>query len=123
MCIRDSQPDLHWYLRQLEQVLLDVLAEFDLVGERIPGFTGIWLEGRKVAAIGTGCRRWISPHGLALNVSCALSGFELITPCGLRDSRVGRLCDWRPGLTVEQVQPRLREALRRRFDLVWSAEA
>ena len=107
----------------LEQVLLDVLAEFDLVGERIPGFTGIWLEGRKVAAIGTGCRRWITQHGLALNVSCALSGFELITPCGLRGSRVGRLCDWRPGLTVEQVQPRLREALRRRFDLVWSAEA
>ena len=110
MCIRD-------------RVLLDVLEEFDLVGERIPGFTGIWLEGRKVAAIGTGCRRWITQHGLALNVSCALSGFELITPCGLRDSRVGRLCDWRPGLTVEQVQPRLREALCRRFDLVWSAEA
>ena len=121
--LRRHQPDLHWYLRQLEQVLLDVLAEFDLVGERIPGFTGIWLEGRKVAAIGTGCRRWITQHGLALNVSCALSGFELITPCGLRGSRVGRLCDWRPGLTVQQVQPRLREALRRRFDLVWSAEA
>ena len=121
--LRRHQPDLHWYLRQLEQVLLDVLADFDLVGERIPGLTGIWLEGRKVAAIGTGCRRWITQHGLALNVSCELSGFELITPCGLRGRRVGRLCDWRPGLTVKQVQPRLRDALRRRFDLVWSAEA
>ena len=121
--LRRYEPDLHWYLRQLEQVLLDVLSDFDLEGERIPGLTGIWLEGRKVAAIGTGCRRWITQHGLALNVSCELSGFELITPCGLTGRRVGRLCDWRPGLTVEQVQPRLRDALRRRFDLVWSAEA
>ena len=121
--LRRRQPDLHWYLRELEQVLIDVLAQLDLRGERLPGLTGLWLDNRKVAAIGVGCRRWITQHGLALNVSCALSGFELITPCGLRGSRVGRLCDWRPGLTVEQVQPRLREALRRRFDLVWSAEA
>ena len=89
--LRRHQTDLHWYLRQLEQVVLDVMADFDLVGERIPGLTGIWLEGRKVAAIGTGCRRWITQHGLALNVSCELNGFELITPCGLTGRRVARL--------------------------------
>ena len=121
--LRRRRTDLHWYLRQLEQVVIDVLQRLGLQGERIEGLTGVWLDQQKVAAIGVGCRRWITQHGLALNVSCALSGFEVITPCGLRGSRVGRLCDWRPGLTVEQVQPRLREALRRRFDLVWSAEA
>ncbi|MEX0588823.1 MAG: lipoyl(octanoyl) transferase LipB, partial [Cyanobium sp.] len=75
--------DLHLYLRQLEQVVIDVLAGLDLRGERIAGLTGVWLEGRKVAAIGVGARRWISQHGLALNVDGDLSGFEAVVPCGL----------------------------------------
>lgn len=119
--LRRHQADLHWYLRELEQVLIDVLAELGLQGERLPGLTGLWLEGRKVAAIGVGCRRWITQHGLALNVSCPMEGFEQVTPCGLVDRRVGRLSDWLPGLTVDQVQPLLRLALARRFGLVWSA--
>ena len=72
-----------------------------------------------VAAIGVGCRRWITQHGLSLNIDCELSGFSLITPCGLEGLRVGRLTDWIPGLTVGQVQPLLVEALALRFDLVW----
>ena len=73
-------PDLHWYLRQLEQVVLDVLAELGLEGQRLPGLTGLWLDNRKVAAIGVGCRRWITQHGLALNVDCSMQGFERVTP-------------------------------------------
>jgi lipoate-protein ligase B len=61
--------DLHRYLRALEQVVIDLLAELGLTGERSPGHTGVWLAGAKVAAIGVGARRWISQHGLALNVS------------------------------------------------------
>ena len=75
--------DLHLYLRQLEQVVIDVLADLDLQGERIDGLTGVWLEGRKVAAIGVGARRWISQHGLALNVDGNLAGFAAVVPCGL----------------------------------------
>jgi lipoyl(octanoyl) transferase len=77
----------------------------------------VWLEGRKLAAIGVGARRWISQHGLALNVSCDLAGFEVIVPCGLAGRPVGRLADWRPDLTTERVQPLLREALAARFGL------
>ena len=111
--------DLHWYLRQLEQVLIDVLAELDLSGERLEGLTGLWLEGRKVAAIGIGCRRWVTQHGLALNVNCDLSGFAAVTPCGLQGKTVGRLSDWIPGLTVGQVQPLMRRAMKQRFGLAW----
>lgn len=109
--------DLHLYLRALEQVVLDVLEHLGLAGERCPGLTGVWLEGRKVAAIGVGARRWISQHGLALNVCCSLEGFGAIAPCGLRGRPVGRLCDWRPGLTAEEVRPLLLDAFARRFGL------
>ena len=121
--LRRHQPDLHWYLRQLEQVLIDVLDQLGLRGERLPGLTGIWLDQRKVAAIGVGCRRWITQHGLALNVDCDLTGFKRVTPCGLIGREVGRLTDWVPGLTTREVQPLLRNAMASRFDLVWSAEA
>ena len=96
-----------------------MLADLGLKGERVSGFTGLWLEGFKVASIGVGCRRWVTQHGLALNVNCDLAGFEDVVPCGLTGTSVGRLSEWIPGLTVAQVQPLLRHALAETFDLTW----
>lgn len=96
--------DLHWYLRQLEEVLIRVLAIYGLKGDRIQGLTGVWLEGRKVAAIGIKVSRWITMHGFALNVCPDLTGFERIVPCGISDRPVGSLAQWIPGITVEQVR-------------------
>ena len=121
--LRRRRTDLHWYLRQLEQVVIDVLQRLGLKGERIEGLTGVWLDQQKVAAIGVGCRRWITQHGLALNVTCDLEGFESVVPCGLKGRAVGRLCDWIPDLEIESVQPLLRDALAARFDLVWQQRA
>jgi lipoyl(octanoyl) transferase len=109
--------DLHHYLRELEQVVIDLLAGLDLQGERIAGLTGVWLEGRKVAAIGVGARRWISQHGLALNVDGDLAGFAAVVPCGLSDRPVGRLVDWRPELTSQGLRQRLLVAFAQRFGL------
>ena len=75
------------------------------------------MQGRKVAAIGVGARRWITQHGLALNVCCPLEGFAAIVPCGISDRPVGRLCDWLPGLQIEDVRPLLTAAFARRFGL------
>lgn len=111
--------DLHWYLRQLEQVVIDVMASLGLRGERLAGLTGVWLDQCKVAAIGVGCRRWITQHGVALNVSCAMDGFEAVVPCGLTGRAVGRLSDWIPGLSVSDVQPLVGEAMAARFGLRW----
>jgi lipoyl(octanoyl) transferase len=110
--------DLHRYLRDLEQVVIDLLlAELDLVAERSAGFTGVWLEGRKVAALGVGARRWISQHGLALNVDCSLEGYAAIVPCGIAQRPVGRLADWRPGLRAAALAPQLLERFSARFGL------
>jgi lipoyl(octanoyl) transferase len=81
--LRTRGQDLHRYLRGLEEVLMVLLAEYGVLGERREGMTGVWVAGRKVASIGVGVRKWISMHGFALNVGTDLSAFEAITPCGL----------------------------------------
>lgn len=109
--------DLHRYLRALEMVVIRTLAQLDLEAERLEGLTGVWVEGAKVAAIGVGAKRWISQHGLALNVCCDLETFAAIVPCGLADRPVGRLCHWRPGLGVDTVRPLLLREFAREFGL------
>tara|TARA_B100000700_G_scaffold327993_1_gene444300 strand:- start:913 stop:1548 length:636 start_codon:yes stop_codon:yes gene_type:complete len=111
--------DLDWYLRQLEEVLIDVLNQLGLKGERITGRTGLWLDGRKVASIGIGCRRWITQHGLALNVNCGLQGFHQIIPCGLEGQPIASLDNWIPGITVSDVQPLMKMSLVKTFDLTF----
>lgn len=108
--LRYYQQDLHWYLRQLEEVLIRVLANYDLKGERVAGLTGVWVEGRKLAAIGIKVSRWITMHGFALNVCPDLSGFQQIVPCGIGDRSVGSLVEFVPGVQVAEVQPQMVEA-------------
>ncbi len=95
--------DLHWYLRQLEEVIMRVLNKYNLPGERIEGLTGVWIEGYKVAAIGIKVKRWITMHGFALNIYPELQGFAEIVPCGLIGRPVGSLAQFVPSLTLEQV--------------------
>jgi lipoyl(octanoyl) transferase len=110
-------PDLHWYLRQLEAVILQVLDHYGLPGDRLPGLTGVWVEGHKVAAIGIKVSRWITMHGFALNVNPDLSGFGQIVPCGIGDRPVGSLAQWLPDLTCDQVKPVLLRAFASVFQL------
>jgi lipoyl(octanoyl) transferase len=109
--------DLHVYLRELEEVVITLLAELGLQAGRIDGLTGVWLEGRKLAAIGVGARRWITQHGLALNVDADLQGFDHVVPCGIRDRSVGRVADWCPGLSASDLRGPLLETFSRRFGL------
>jgi lipoyl(octanoyl) transferase len=77
--------DLHWYLRQLEAVLIAGLGDLGIHAERTPGLTGVWTGGRKIASIGVHVKQWVTFHGFALNVTNDLRGFDLIVPCGIRD--------------------------------------
>src|SRR5690348_9857155 len=81
--LRGHRQDLHWYLRQVEAVLMRALDSIGVPAERSEGRTGVWTEGRKIASIGVHARDWVTWHGFALNVSNDLSYFELIVPCGL----------------------------------------
>jgi lipoyl(octanoyl) transferase len=117
--LRYYKQDLHWYLRQLEEVILRVLAMYGLVGERIPGLTGVWVEGRKVAAIGIKVSRWITMHGFALNVCPDLDGFQRIVPCGIADKPVGSLAQFVPDVCFETVRQQVVCCFAEVFQVQW----
>ena len=81
------------YLRSLEEVLIGVLAQYGLRGERLEGLTGVWVDGAKIAAIGIGVRRWVTYHGIALNVEPNMGHFGLIVPCGIPNKPVTSLAE------------------------------
>jgi lipoyl(octanoyl) transferase len=81
--LRRCGQDLHRYLRWLEQLLIDLLAEYEISAQRREGLTGVWVENRKIASIGVGVRHWITMHGFALNVCGDLTPFAKIVPCGI----------------------------------------
>ena len=96
--LRRHGQDLHRYLRDLEEVLIQTLAVWGLEGERVPGRTGVWVRDRKVAAIGIKVARWVSLHGWALNVTTDLTPFRRdFVPCGIRDRDVTSLAELLPG--------------------------
>lgn len=78
-----NKKDLHTYLRDLEQVIINTLSELGLKAERRDGLTGIWVGSKKIAAIGVAVRKWVTYHGFALNVNVDLTPFSGIIPCGI----------------------------------------
>lgn len=84
----DMHRDLHAYLRSLEAVVINTLANFGLCADRREGKTGIWLGERKICAIGVAVRTWVTYHGFALNVNPDMSHFSGIVPCGITDGTV-----------------------------------
>jgi lipoyl(octanoyl) transferase len=83
--LRRCGKDLHKYLRWLEQLLIDLLANYNIAAQRRESLTGVWVENRKIASIGVGVRHWITMHGFALNVGGDLSAFAHIVPCGINN--------------------------------------
>ena len=88
--------DIHLYLRKLEEVIIQLLKEYNVEAGRSPGFTGVWIDAntekaRKICAMGVKCSRWVTMHGIALNVSNELSFFNHIIPCGIEDKSVTNL--------------------------------
>jgi lipoate-protein ligase B len=80
--------DLHAYLRALENVLIQTLQHFNIVAGRRSGLTGIWIEDRKIAAIGVAVKAWTTYHGFSLNINPDLEAFSKIIPCGIREGQV-----------------------------------
>ncbi|KAI3460277.1 hypothetical protein Pfo_016940 [Paulownia fortunei] len=90
--LRYHKMDLHWYLRALEEVVIRALSSsFAIEASRIEGLTGVWVGNQKLAAIGIKVSKWITYHGLALNVTTDLTPFQRIVPCGIQDRQVGSI--------------------------------
>jgi lipoate-protein ligase B len=92
--------DLHWYLRQLEEVLIRGLGTLEIPAERNPGKTGVWTGGRKIASIGIHVKQWVTMHGFALNVLTELALFDLIVPCGIPGVSMTSVARERPALAA-----------------------
>ncbi|HEU4451745.1 MAG TPA: lipoyl(octanoyl) transferase LipB, partial [Longimicrobium sp.] len=121
--LKPDRQDLHRYLRDLEEALILVLAGFGLEGGRKDGLTGVWVEDRKLAAIGVRVSSgWITSHGFALNVATDLSYFGSIVPCGIRQHGVGSLSGelGRP-VSLEEASASVVRAMERTFGFTMPA--
>lgn len=92
--LKNHTKDVHKYLRTLEQIIIDVLLEFEIEARRIEGLTGVFVKNSKIASIGVGIKRWVTFHGLSLNINTDLSYFDLIVPCGLNNNPVTSIKNW-----------------------------
>jgi lipoyl(octanoyl) transferase len=87
--LQSIKTDLHWFLREIEESLIELLGIYNIKSHRMEGLTGVWVENsRKIAAIGLHCSRWVTSHGFALNVANNLLEFSYIVPCGIKDKGV-----------------------------------
>ena len=119
------KPDLGWYLRSLEEVIILTMAEYGLKGDRSPGETGVWMDPhvpgkeRKICAMGIKCSRWITMHGFAFNVNTNLNYFHHIVPCGIENKKVTSLAN-ELGSTVpmEEVKYLLKKNFEKVFDCI-----
>ncbi len=117
--LRRRGSDLHRYLRELEEFLISLCAEFGVAASRREGLTGVWVGGKKIASLGVGVRRWISMHGFALNICGPLDGFSHITPCGIAGVEMTSLeREGAAGVTVEAVAAKAAE----RFEAFFAAQ-
>jgi len=118
--LREWERDIHLYLYWLEEVLIGVCQEKGIRAGRLEGLTGVWAGDRKVAAIGVRVSKWVSSHGFALNVSCDLTPFSYIVPCGIREKRVTSLQELLRAegkdITLEEVIPVILQHFGRVFE-------
>ncbi|MDD9936006.1 MAG: lipoyl(octanoyl) transferase LipB [Myxococcales bacterium] len=117
--LKPDRRDVRKYVAGLEQVMIDVAARYGLEAGRVDGLNGAWIEERKLGAVGVRISRWITMHGLALNVSTNLDAFDLIVPCGIRDKQVTSL---EQELGREVGLPEVEDALVECFASVYDAE-
>jgi len=111
--------DLKFFLWSLEEVIINFLNNFNLEAERKPGYTGVWIEDKKIASIGIAVKKWITFHGLAINLNTDLEYFSLIKPCGL-DVRMTSLSQIMGREIV--IDNRLKERLVEEFKKVFALE-
>jgi lipoyl(octanoyl) transferase len=110
------QKDVHWFAQTIEETLIRTLARFGLEGSRNDGYPGVWLDEKKVAAIGVYVKGWVTSHGFALNVTNDLSLFKAIVPCGLANFGVTSLAQANCRTSVESVMQLLQEDFMQMFD-------
>jgi lipoyl(octanoyl) transferase len=122
--LRKCGQDLHRYLRWIEALLVETLAEVGIAANARPGLTGVWIEDRKIASIGVGVRHWITMHGFALNVGGDLAPFDQIVPCGIANVTMTSI-EWETEAkwSVSEIAVRIEKIALRRISELRNVEA
>lgn len=110
-----------WYVSSLEQAVIDVLKQYGLEGSRKPEYQGVWIEDRKISAVGVRLKRWISTHGLSLNVTVDKSYFDLMNPCGITEFGITSMEDHRDPIDIDQVKEQLVQSFEDVFQIRFEA--
>lgn len=122
--LESFKPDIRWYMRSLEEVIIRTIANYGLKGGRSDGETGVWLDvgtpfARKICALGVRTSRWVTMHGFALNVNTNLGYFDHIIPCGIRGKAVTSMeAELNRKIPLEEVKTSILE----NFEAVFEAE-
>ena len=117
--LQRTKPDLHWFLRTIEQCIIDALSEIGIGSGRVEALTGVWIkEQKKICAIGIHCSRWVTSHGFALNVNNDLQLFSTIVPCGITERGVTSVHELiGDKISLDNVQVLVEEQFARKFRL------
>ncbi len=108
--LKNRGRDVHKYIRDLEQVIINFLSDFNINAKRVDGFTGVWIDNKKIASIGIGISGWITYHGIGLNINTDLSFFDTIVPCGISDKKMVSLSDiLNKDITIDDVINKIKE--------------
>ena len=120
--LEEFKPDIRWYMRSLEEVIILTIAHYGLQGVRSEGETGVWLDvgtpfARKICALGVRTSRWVTMHGFALNVNTNLGYFDHIIPCGIRGKAVTSMeAELNRKVPLEEVKALILENFEKVFD-------
>lgn len=123
--LEQMKTDLGWYMRSLEESIIKTIAHYGIKGERLEGSTGVWIDAtipgkqRKICAMGVKCSRWLTMHGLALNINSDLDFFNFIVPCGITDKGVTSI-EKEIGRKVDEIE--VRNHFLKAFEEVFEAE-
>ena len=117
--------DIHKYLRLLEETVILTLQDYGIVGQRLEGFTGVWVDDkketpRKICAIGVKCSRWVTMHGIGFNINSNLDYFKHIVPCGIEDKSVTSLQkETNQEIDMEELKLRFKKNFKNLFGINW----
>ena len=111
--------DLNWYLRKIENLIINILNEIEIKSSRKNGLTGVWCNDKKIASVGIGCKRWVTIHGFALNVNCNLENFNKIIPCGIKECVMTNISEQKPEVDIVEVKNIVKKFVQEEFSLIF----
>jgi lipoyl(octanoyl) transferase len=109
------EKDINFFLRSLENIIIDTLLKFNINAKTINGLTGVWVDDYKVAAIGIKITRWITYHGFSININPNMNYFNNIIPCGINDKKVGYINQFVPNVSIDEITKELIKSFEKNF--------